>query len=523
MSRSLEDSKVASSPKRRLYSPPTLRTGPSVDDVGALGHPAGLPWMLQVEMWERFSWFGMRAILLYFLTTTIANGGLGLDKNAGQVVVAAYGAAVLLMTIPGGIIADRITGPWISGLIGGSVIMAGHLVLAIPTVPTSWIGLILIAVGTGLIKPNLSTVVGGLYDADDPRRDAGFQYFYMSINVGSLVAPLLVAWLKDHYGFHIGFIAAGIGMAFALFAFAMGRSKLGSFAYDIPNPLRPGEGGRLALGGLGLLALGAVLVWLFQTLLGELTSAIAYALFLFALSMAVLYFTTMFRSPQVTSRERTHLRAFLPLWIGNVLFVLIFEQAAGKMASFAKDNTDRAFLSPEAYQSINPAAVLILSPIIAWFFARRLGKFPNTASKFALSLVIIALSAAMMGFGFGTWPGGDKLAPFWYLGLVFIVQTVAELFLNPVGLSVTTKLAPKSFASQMMTLWHLAPAVGLGLTSVIIERTKDIPDSIYYYALAGVTLVVAVVMFFLAPWTQKNMDDLDAQEREGAALLEQHA
>ena len=138
--------------------------------------------MLQVEMWERFSWFGMRAILVYFITDTLANGGLGLPVNAGQVVMASYGAAVLLMTIPGGIFADRILGPWVSTLWGGLIIMTGHVILAIPQVVTSWIGLVCIAIGTGFIKPNLSTVVGGLYDDGDPRRDQGFLYFYMSIN-----------------------------------------------------------------------------------------------------------------------------------------------------------------------------------------------------------------------------------------------------------------------------------------------------------------------------------------------------
>lgn len=515
-----DDPDAPTAEHKALYRPTGLRTGPSLDDRAFIGHPGGLPWMLQVEMWERFSWFGMRAILLYFLTDTMANGGLGLDTNAGQVVVSAYGAAVLLMTIPGGIFADRILGPWISTLIGGSIIMAGHIILAFPMPVTSWLGLILIAIGTGFIKPNLATIVGGLYDADDPRRDAGFQYFYMSVNVGSLVAPLLVGWLRSNFGYHVGFLAAAIGMALALFSFVYGRHKLGEFAYDIPNPLRPGEGKKLALLGLGIVALAAVLVIFFKALLGELTSAIAYALFIFALVTALGYFFTMFRSPKVTTKERTHLKAFAPLWVGNVLFVLIFEQAAGKMATFAMDNTDRGFLTPEMYQSINPAAVLLLAPVVGWLFTVRKGKFPNTATKFAISLLIIAGSAALMGFGFGTWPGGAMLAPFWYLGVVFVVQTVAELFLNPVGLSTTTKLAPKHFASQTMTLWYLAPAVGMGLTSVVIERTKELGDSVYYYGLGAVTVVVALLMFLVAPWIQKQMDDVDQLEEKGAEELE---
>lgn len=323
---------VTSDAKRSMYVPRELRTGPSIEDRSFIGHPGGLPWMLQVEMWERFSWFGMRAILLYFLTDTLANDGLGLATTTGQVVVSAYGAAVLLMTIPGGVFADRILGPWISTLVGGSIIMAGHVILALPAVVTSWIGLVLIAVGTGFIKPNLATVVGGLYDADDPRRDQGFQYFYMSVNVGSLVAPLLTGILADTLGYHTAFIAAAVGMALALFSFVYGRKKLGEFAYTIPNPLAKGEGARLGLLGLGIVALAAALIGIFRYVVfaGDAAddawiNAIAWSLFLFALITAAGYFLTMVRSPKVTAQERSHLAAFGPLWIGNVLFVLIFE------------------------------------------------------------------------------------------------------------------------------------------------------------------------------------------------------
>ncbi|MDK7742547.1 peptide MFS transporter [Helcobacillus massiliensis] len=516
--------------RRAAYVPEGLRTGPSVNDRSFIGHPGGLPWMLQVEMWERFSWFGMRAILLYFLTDTLANHGLGLSTTAGQVVVSAYGAAVLLMTIPGGIVADRVLGPWMSTLVGGSVIMAGHVVLAIPSVPTSWVGLILIAIGTGFIKPNLSTVVGGLYDKNDPRRDQGFQYFYMSINVGSLVAPLLISFLRGMFGYHIAFMAAAVGMAFALIAFFYGRRRLGEFAFTIPNPLQPGEGKKMALLGLGIAALAGGLVAFFSLVVfadseDPLVGAISWSLFIFAFVTALGYFLTMFRSPRVTAQERSHLSAFTPLWVGNVLFVVIFEQAAGKMATFALDNTDRSVfglfeLAPAMYQSFNPLFVLLLAPVLGWLFTRRAGRFPNTAAKFAISLVIIGVSALMMGYGFSTWPGGAALAPFWFLAAVFFVQTVAELFMNPVGLSVTTKLAPRYFASQTMTLWLLAPAVGMGLTSVVIQMASGVGDGVFYTMLGVVTLVVSVGMFVIAPWVQSKMDDIDQREREGKASME---
>ena len=499
--------------KVRDWTPSTLRTGPSKDDRGLLGQPKGLPWMLNVEMWERFSYYGMRAILLFFITDNIANGGLGIDKNTGAVILAIYGAAVYLLSIPGGVFADRVIGPWRSSLYGGIVIMTGHLCLSVPIESLAWTGIVLVAVGTGFIKPNLSTIVGGLYDKGDPRRDTGFQLFYMSINVGAFASPLITGWLREHYGYHAGFSAAAIGMAFALVAFIYGRSKLSAFAFDVPNPLEAEDRSRLLMVSLGGTAATAFAAWVLYQFLGSWPDTIAYTIFLIALGASIAYFVIMFRSPKVTSEERTHLRAYISLWTGAVLFFMIFEQASGKMATFSKDYTDGTTpfgwtISPEAYQSVNPAVIVLLAPLVGWFFSRRLGRAIPTVIKFAAAVLIVGLSAVMMGFGFDTWTGGESLAPWWFLALVFIVQTVGELFLSPVGLSTTTALAPKNFASQAMVLWLLASATGQGLAAVVIANTADISDSTYYYGLGAVTTVVAVGIFAAARWTQRQMADI---------------
>ena len=372
------------------WRPRSLGTTPSRQDRGLFGHPRGLPWMLNVEMWERFSYYGMRAILLYFITDTVARGGLGLSETSGQVVIALYGMAVYFLAIPGGIFADRIIGPWLSTLYGGVVIMAGHICLTIPSAVTSWTGIVLVAVGTGFIKPNLTTIVGGLYDDDDIRRDAGFQLFYMSINVGAFASPLLTGWLREHYGYHAGFSSAAIGMAFALGAFIYGRHKLSAFAFTVPSPIRPQERRRFVLASLLTVVAAAALVAVLSALTGSLLDAISTTMLIIPAAAALGYFILMFRSPKVTARERTHLRAYIPLWIGAVLFFMISEQAAGKMATFAKDNTDGTIpwlgwaITPETYQSINPATIVILAPFIGWLFTRRAGKFPSTLMKFAL-------------------------------------------------------------------------------------------------------------------------------------------
>lgn len=515
----IADGGSAGSATSTRWSPSTLRTGPSREDRGLFGHPKGLPWMLNVEMWERFSYYGMRAILLYFITDTVTSGGMGIDENTGQVILAAYGAAVYLLAIPGGIFADRIIGPWRSALYGGVVIMAGHLCLAGPTGFLSWLGIVLVAVGTGFIKPNLSTIVGSLYDDDDPRRDAGFQLFYMSINIGSFVSPFATGGLRAAYGYHAGFAAAAVGMALALGAFIYGRHKLSAFAFDIPNPLVGRDRDKLLLGsaaavvGTGLLTAGIYMVT------GEMSSAIAYALFFIATGSSLAYFMVMFRSRKVADHERRHLRAYISLWIGAVLFWMIFEQASGKMATFALSHTDGRTpffgwsFSPESYQSVNPFTVVILAPVVGWFFTRRAGRFPTTVVKFATAVLIIGLSALLLGVGFGTWTGGASLAPWWFLALVFVIQTVAELFLSPVGLSTTTALAPKSFASQAMALWFLSSATGQGLAAVVIENTGHISDATYYYGLGAVTIVVALGLYAAAPWTQRQMADIGAAMR----------
>ena len=496
------------------WRPATLRTTPSKEDRGLFGHPRGLPWMLNVEMWERFSYYGMRAILLYFITDTVARGGLGLSANSGQVILASYSAAVYLLAIPGGIFADRIIGPWLSTLYGGVVIMAGHICLSIPTPALAWTGIVLVAVGTGFIKPNLSTIVGGLYDDDDPRRDAGFQLFYMSVNLGSLASPLVTGWLREHYGYHAGFFSAAVGMGVALIAFIYGRHKLSAFAFTVPNPIRPQERRSFILVSLLTVVAAAALVAVLSALTGSLLDAISATMLIIPAGAALGYFVLMFRSPKVTARERTHLRAYIPLWIGAVLFFMISEQAAGKMATFAKDNTDGTIpwlgwaITPETYQSINPATIVILAPFIGWLFTRRAGRFPSTIMKFAISVLIIGGSAFILGYGFQIWPGGAKLSPWWFLAVVFIIQTVAELFLSPVGLSTTSALAPKNFASQTMSLWLLTTATGQGLAGFIISRTENIANSTYYYGLGAVTVAVAIILFIVAPWTERKMADV---------------
>ncbi len=492
----------------------------SRNDRKFFGHPAGLGWLFQVEMWERFSYYGMRAILLYFLVDTFANGGLGLPETTGQAVVATYGAAVYLLAIPGGFIADRVIGPWRATLYGGIVIMAGHVCLSIPTVATAWVGICLVAIGTGFIKPNLSTMVGELYDEEDPRRDGGFQIFYMSINLGSFFSPLVVGFLRANWGYHAGFLAAAVGMAFAIGAFIVGRKALHGIGANVPQPLTQAGRRRLGLVSLGIVVGAGLLFALFMAIEGDFSAATIDTVAAIAILASIGYFVAMLRSRDVTPVERSHVKAYIPLWIGAMLFFMIFEQAAGKMATFAANNTQlhvgALTIDPAWYQSINPFGIVVLAPIIGAFFTARAGRFPNTAAKFAFAVLLIGLSAIAMGWAFATWPGGDRLSPFYVLALIFLLQTVGELFLSPVGLSATTLLAPKAFASQAMALWFLTSAAGQGIAALVIKAMADLSDDVYYYVLGGITLVCAVGLFALVPWTQRKMADIEEMKRRAA-------
>lgn len=493
-------------------SPRPGREGPSAEDRGFLGHPAGLGTLFSVELWERFSYYGMRAILAYYLYDAIAHGGLGIEKPTAQAIVAAYGAGVYLLSVVGGWMADRLLGPFRAVLWGGVVIMSGHVCLAVPAATFSWLGIALIALGTGLLKPNIATIVGQLYDTDDRRRDSGFTIFYMAVNIGSLVSPLLVGWVKGQWGYHAGFSVAAFGMGLALLGLLFWQRNLRGAGRAVPNPLQAGEKGRAGLLALGVVALVVGLYLVMSLFTGLGLDAVINTITLLSIATSIGYFVMMFRSPAVDARERSHLAAYLPMWLGAVLFFMIFEQAAGKLATFAADRTAISsfgpiHITPESFQSINPLTVVLLAPVFAAIWTRRSGRFPSTAVKFALGVLIAGASFLLMGLYSSSWDTG---APMWALASVFIVQTLGELCISPVGLSTTTKLAPTAFGSQAMAVWYLASATGQSIAAQAITVMQDMPDTQFYFVLGAITTVFALGLFLIAPWVQGKMRDVDA-------------
>ncbi|GCD20398.1 peptide MFS transporter [Cellulomonas algicola] len=476
-------------------------------DRAFFGHPMGLFTLFNTELWERFSYYGMRAILLFYLTDSVANGGLGLDDTLGAAMVAAYGTGVYLLSVVGGWLADRVIGARRSVLYGGIVIAAGHVALTIPSAGFSYLGIGLVALGTGLLKPNVSSMVGELYGREDPRRDSAFSIFYMGINIGSLAAPLVVGLARSIGGYHAGFAVAAVGMGIALVFFVLGRRLLGGAGDVAPNPLtaadRPAVTRMILVVVLGVLVAVAV-AWVVSGGFGPATFVDALSYLALVAPVATLW--VMFRSPKVTDHERSRLRAYVPLFVAATLFWMIFEQAASTLAQYAESRTDLEVLgttlSPELFQSINPALIILLAPVFAWLWVR-LDDRPPTAVKFAIGLTFAALSFVFLAGMSAVF--ADTKSPPWVLGGVYLLQTIGELCLSPVGLAATTLLAPKAFRGQAMALWFLAPAAGNAITAQLVQATEGASDTAYFGGIGLVALVFAGAMFAIAPWVTRHI------------------
>ncbi|WP_246486169.1 peptide MFS transporter [Kribbella qitaiheensis] len=479
----------------------------AVEEKTFFGHPRGLMTLFTTELWERFSYYGMRAILLLYLTDKAH--GLGLGESLGQAVVSIYGASVYLLSVLGGWLADRVIGARRTVLYGGGVIVTGHICLALPVEGMAYAGIALVALGTGLLKPNVSTMVGNLYEKSDSRRDSAFSIFYMGINIGSFSAPFVVGFLRREFGFHVAFAAAAVGMTLALVAYVLGRRTLRGRGETPPNPLTAEDRPTMLKIAGAVAALLIVVFALSAWKSGGLgpkpvVDAISYLCFL----APIAYFTMLLRSPLVTPVERRRVRAYIPLFIAAMLFFMLFEQAATTLTTFAADRTDLNLvgisISPEFFQSVNPFSIIVLAPVFAVIWIRLGDRGPSIGQKFATGLLLAGISFAVMALASSV-AGTNLASPFW-LVLVYVIQTLGELFLSPVGLAATTMLAPKAFASQMMALWFLAPSAGQAITAQLVQATEGASDTAYFGWLAVVTIAFAIALYFLAPWIRHHAD-----------------
>jgi len=450
--------------------------------TGFFGHPAGLRTLFFVELWERFSYYGMRALLVLFMTAPIAAGGLGMPTSEAGPIYGMYTATAYLTCLPGGWIADRLIGQRRAVLMGGIIIMIGHIILAFPGVTTFFAGLLFVVVGTGLLKPNISTMVGQLYATEDERRDGGFSIFYMGINLGALLAPLVTSslaqeqWFKDmltgwgispESSWHWGFGATAVGMFIGVVWYIIDSKTLGD-AGTAPAVSGPNEAAQLRRKfwmGLGLF--GAVLVVLVGL---QASGVVAFnvervsKVFGTGLLLTVLaFFIWLFASGGWTPEEKKRLVVLSVLFLGACVFWSVFEQAGSTLTLFAERSTRNelfgmSFASGK-WQSVNSLWVIILAPIFAFLWVKLGNRNPTSTAKFSLGLLFVSAGFALMVPAAQLAANGDRVGWWWLLGCYFL-HSVGEMCLSPVGLSAMTRFAPARVGSLMMGVWFLATSVG---------------------------------------------------------------
>ena len=439
-----------------------MTASPPASDAQFFGHPRGLATLYFTEMWERFSFYGMRALLILFMTATVERGGLGFSDAKSGAIYGLYASMVYMSNLPGGWIADRILGPRKSVLYGGIIIACGHFSMALPGLTTFYLGLGLIVIGTGLLKPNVSTMVGGLYTPEDTRRDAGFSIFYMGINLGAFLSPLACGYVGEKINWHWGFGLAGIGMTLGLIQYLVGAKHLGSVGLYPAPAESPEAAAKMKRNVLLAVVVSAVLIAL-ATQAPVTAQGLSDAGGVLLLVMTFAIFAWLIFFADATPMERKRFVVIFVLFLAASLFWSAFEQAGSTLNLFAERSTSKVILGFEYptswFQSVNSLFIITLAPVLGWVWLRMGKREPSSPAKFSLGLVLVGLGFLVMVAGALAAANGVQVTSA-YLWVCYLLHTVGELCLSPVGLSAMTKLAPVRFVGLMMGIWFLATAVG---------------------------------------------------------------
>ena len=475
------------------------------------GHPRGLSTLFFTELWERFSYYGMRALLVLFMTAaaTEGNPGLALGEGEAGAIYGLYTFFVYVLALPGGWIADNIWGQRKAVFVGGCIIALGHFTMAGPLVglpdrPSFFLGLMFIVIGTGLLKPNVSTMVGDLYPEGGATRDAGFSIFYTGINLGAFAGPILTGWLGEGYNWHYGFSLAGLGMILGLIQYRLGTKYLGEAGLLKLNTSKDQQKKKvqttyivLAVSFVAAAVAGTLLL---QSLsLETLATWLGYAVIV----IAVLFFAYLLILANHTRLEKRRLVVIFWLFILSAIFWSGFEQAGSSLNLFARDSTNRMIggweLPASWLQSVNSTFIIILAPVFGslWITLARLKRNPSIPLKFALGLLGLAAGFFVIAWGAANTEDGSLVSPAWLVVMYFLF-TVGELSLSPVGLSSITKLAPTGRVGQMMGVWFIGTALGNLFAGLVAGQLETLAPSELFRNVAmtiGVSGAVALVAF----------------------------
>ena len=508
-----------------------------MESRGFFGHPTGLFTLFTTEMWERFSYYGIRPLLTLFMAAALLDGGFGFERSQATAIVGIYGASVYLASLPGGWIADRLLGLRKAIMYGAILISAGHISIGISSFAAGkvafFIGLILIVLGTGLLKPNISAIVGDLYPEGGSRRDAGFSIFYMGINLGAFLGFIVAGYLGEEVGWHFGFGAAGIGMLLGLFTYlALGDRTLGDIGKEpTRNPdeaKQKAQETRVKL--VTFVGLAILLLVIVLAATGTITidaqvvgSYMAYVL----IGLAVVYFAYLFIFGGLDTNEMKRVAVIAVLFVAASIFWSAFEQAPTSLNLFAADFTERNIAGFEVpatwFQSFNAMFIIILAPVFAALWERlgAKGKDPSSPAKFAFGLLFAGGGFLLMIFAANYVVAGNGLVKVaaWWLIFSYLFQTIGELCLSPVGLSSMTKLSPRRYVGQMMGIWFLASSVGNLIAGLVgghvdPEKLEQMPQ---LFTATTITLVVAgIILAILAIPIGKMMRKIGDEKFEQA-------
>ncbi|MGA4849285.1 peptide MFS transporter [Streptomyces sp. G5(2025)] len=468
------------------------------------GHPRGLATLFMTEMWERYSFYGMKALLPLYL---IAPGGMNMSATTATAIYSVYMSMVYLLALPGGWMADRFWGPRKTVIIGASVVILGHITLALPNSASFFAGLALVALGSGLLKANISVMVGHLYDGPkDPRRDGGFTLFYIGINLGAFLAPLSIGTVGESVNWHLGFALAAAGMALGLAQFMLGSRHLSAQSSVISQPATPEQRSSALRTGLIWLIVAAALYTL-MGVTGNFADWALMPLIIAGLLIPIVVLARMKRDKELSQLEQSKLSGYIWFFVVAAVFWMIYDQNGSTLSIFGKTATTNNLLGfdfPTSwYQSLNPIFIMALAPVVAsaWLWLNKRGKEPSTAVKFASSLTLIGISFAVFLIPLiDTANNGGRVSPMWLVAIYFI-QTVGELCLSPVGLSLTTKMAPEKYSAQMMGVWFLAVTAGDSVTGLLTspQLGVDLNNS----GAVAVEAIIAVIAGF-GIWTSRK-------------------
>ncbi|MET8893412.1 oligopeptide:H+ symporter [Streptomyces albogriseolus] len=475
------------------------------------GHPRGLATLFMTEMWERFSYYGMRALLPLYL---VAPGGLGLSAGTATAIYSVYLSLVYLLALPGGWFGDRVWGPRKTVAVAGGIIMLGHLTLALPYSGTFYGGLGLVAIGSGLLKANISTMVGQLYKGpDDPRRDGGFTVFYMGINLGAFAAPLVIGTVGESVNWHLGFALAALGMGLGVTQFLLGSRHLDAQSSVVPKPLSAEEKVS-TLRKAALWAGIAVVAYAIVGFSGHYTlNWILVPLTLLGVIIPVMVLARIKRDKDLDRTEQSKMSAYIWFFVAAAIFWMIYDQGGSTLSIFADSSAENSVLGWDFpvswYQSVNPVLIMALAPVFAWIWLalNRRGKEPSTIVKFASGLMLVGVSFFLFLAPLSIAEGGHKAAALWLVAIYF-VQTVGELLLSPVGLSVTTKMAPAKYASQMMGVWFLAVTAGDATTGLLSIAGVDLNKTGIVALEATLAVVAGIAIWMYRSKVKSLMGDV---------------